>query len=163
METDKNTAELISCATDYIPSGYRYELKDVEGTSKQWVAKLLCNISSIEDVQEFVRKYVDLNGETVKPRKKKIGTDRSSFLLQAYYRCQHDTRFEKTRDVSTILNQKPCKRFKNTYCPFQLIFKVRKSPSNSTYLCEVIIEHFHNHPLYSLEATSFKAISKQVQ
>ena len=73
METDKNTAELISCATDCIPSGYRYELKDVEGTSKQWVAKLLCNISSIEDVQVFVRKYVDLNGETVKPRIKRLG------------------------------------------------------------------------------------------
>ena len=75
-------------------------------------------------------KYTETNSETLKLKTKRFGTERSSFVLQAYYRCQHDTSFEKTsRESLNVLKQRPCKRFKNTYCPFQLIFKVRKVPS----------------------------------
>ena len=158
----KNTAELKAWVIDTIPGGGTYHIENVEGTSKQWKATLLFNnIDSFRGVEEFVVKYTETNSETLKLRTKRFGTERSRFVLQAYYRCQHDTRFEKTRESLNVLKQQPCKRFKNTYYPFQLIIKVRKVPKDN-FPCEIIIEHFHKHPIDSLEVTSFKGLSEQV-
>ena len=95
----KNTSELKAWVIDTIPGGGTYHIENVEGTSKQWKATLLFNnIDSFRGVEEFVVKYTETNSETLKLRTKRFGTERSRFVLQAYYRCQHDTRFEKTRE-----------------------------------------------------------------
>ena len=106
----KNTAELKAWVIDTIPGGGTYHIENVEGTSKQWKATLLFNnIDSFRGVEEFVVKYTETNSETLKLRTKRFGTERSRFVLQAYYRCQHDTSFEKTRESLNVLKQQPCK------------------------------------------------------
>ena len=138
----KNTSELKAWVIDTIPGGGTYHIENVEGTSKQWKATLLFNnIDSFRGVEEFVVKYTETNSETLKLRTKRFGTERSRFVLQAYYRCQHDTRFEKTRESLNVLKQQLCKRFKNTYYPFQLIIKVRKVPQDN-FPCKLSLNIF---------------------
>ena len=54
----------------------------------------------------------------------------------------HDTKW--TREVDTLLDKNPFKRFRNTNCPFQIAFNVLKDFVD-TFSRNVFIEHYHNH------------------
>ena len=81
---------------------------------------------------------------------------KSPYNLFRRYRCHHNTRYEATKDTSSLLTEKPSKRMKNTSCPFSMTIKLDKSASSHT--CAITIEWFHNHPLKSLQVNSFKDI-----
>ena len=83
-------------------------------------------------------------------------SSKSPYFVFKRYRCHHNTRYEATKDASTLLSQRPLKRMKNTCCPFSMTLKLHKAPSS--HPCSVIIEWFHNHPLSSLQVNSFKDI-----
>ena len=82
---------------------------------------------------------------------------------RVYYRCYHDTRYEKTREGKVVLENNPGKRFRNTYCPFQLSFKVKKCVVDEEHSCNILLEYKHNHPVNSLEAVSFRSLDQQVK
>ena len=44
-----------------------------------------------------------------------------------------------------------------------MIFKVSKSVGKENFLCQLRIEHIHNHPVKSLQATSFNSISMETK
>ena len=46
--------------------------------------------------------------EKTKDKKKSI------YRIKSSYRCQHDTRYEKTKNAKSILRKDPSKRFRNT-------------------------------------------------
>ena len=58
--------------------------------------------------------------------------------------------------------KKPFKRFRNTFCPFQITFKVFKVPLNG-FCCNTNLGHTHNHPINSLEALNFKMLTEEVK
>ena len=72
------------------------------------------------------------------------------------YRCHHNTRYEATKNISSLLVQKPFKRIKNTSCAFSMTIKLKKD--GSSHPCIILLEWFHNHPLQSLQVNSFKDI-----
>ena len=50
------------------------------------------------------------------------------------------------------------KRFKNTYCPFNLSVKMFKEISSDELPCIIYIEHAHNHPIKTLQSLNFKSV-----
>ena len=58
---------LKAAVKDVIPLENFY-LVFVQGTSRRWVAEMLCNLKSEEDVSEFVANYLRQNNETIKIR-----------------------------------------------------------------------------------------------
>ena len=134
---DRNTIELKGYVTDLIPLNTTYYcIQEVFGNGVSWTAKISANMKSITEVDSFIKGYAELSSETLKLRTKKSIGERSQFLLKSYYRCQHDTRYEKTRDVLSR---------KNTYCPMTLSVKIKKIATD--YPCEIVIGHNHNHPI----------------
>ena len=128
--------------------------------------EIKCDISSDKELKNFIETYSKYTGETLKVKTRKKNTEKSIYSERAFYRCYHDTRYEKTRDVKSILEKKPTKRFRNTFCPFQLSVKILKRDSNEQpdpFRCTINIEHKHNHPVNSLHALSFKSISEETQ
>ena len=86
----------------------------------------------------------------------------SIFRVKAKYRCHHDTQHKGAKEIDTVLDKNPFKRFQNSNCPFQIIFKVLKDNVN-TLSCYVFIKHCHNHAVNSLEALSFKMLSTEIK
>ena len=80
------------------------------------------------------------------------------YSLNRFYRCHHDTRYEKTR-VLSLNSQKPNKRYKNTHCPFNLSVKIYKEMPSDEFPHIIYIEHAHNHPKKALQSLSFKPIA----
>ena len=98
---------------------------------------------------------------TIKLKYKKNDKQKSIFNVKAIYRCHHDTQYEKTREVDTVLDKNPFKRFRNTNCTFQITFKVLKDNVN-TFSCNAFIKHCQNHAVNSLEV-SFTMLSTEVK
>ena len=96
---------------------------------------------------------------------KKPSTPKRLYEVRSTYRCHHDTRYEKTKDAKGILSKHPSKRFQNTYCPFQIKFKVYKTglAPRMKYPCVIILENHCNRPTQSLEATNFKDLTDLVK
>ena len=96
---------------------------------------------------------------------KKPSTPKRLYEVRSTYRCHHDTRYEKTRDAKGILSKHPSKRFQNTYCDFQIKFKVYKTglAPRMKYPCVIILENHRNRPTQSLEATNFKDLTDLVK
>ena len=119
-----------------------------------------CNITTFEEINEFITSYMKFTNETLKIELKKKCTEKSIYFERIIYRCHHDTRYEKTRESKTLLTEKPMKRFRNTYCPFQMSIKVLKTCiGDSSFKCIILLEHTHNHSIKSLHALSFKCVS----
>ena len=155
---DRNTIELKGYVTDLIPLNTTdYCIQEVFGNGVSWTAKISANMKSITEVDSFIKGYAELSSETLKLRTKKSIGERSQFLLKNYYRCQHDTRYEKTRDVLSRKTENPLRRNKNTYCPMTLSVKIKKIATD--YPCEIVIGHNHNHPIKNLEVLSYKPLS----
>ena len=163
MEQPQDLVEILKSTVPL--ESNQFTLKKIEGSVESWKAEFSCGISSQEEIETFVNDYAVTNGETLKLKLKKPSTPKSLFKVRSIYRCHHDTRYEKTRDAQVNLWKKPSKRFQNTYCPFQMIFKVLKPEFSlqNEYPCIVYIEKSHNHPTQSLEATSFKDLTDSVK
>ena len=69
---------------------------------------------------------------------------------------------KKLEMCQLIIQKKPFKRFRNTFCPYQMTFKVSKILFNG-FCCEVTLEQTHNYPINSLEALSFKFLTQDVK
>ena len=76
--------------------------------------------------------------EMIKLKYKKNNKQRSIFNVKATYRCHHDTRYERTKEVDAVLDKS-----RNVICKFvnrkvQITFKVLKDNVNS-FSCNVFI------------------------
>ena len=141
-----------------------YKVKDFQSSGESWECKISCKISSELEIDSFVKEYMLLTGETLKLKLKKPETEKGQYKIRSFYRCTHNTRYEETREASKILTKTPNKRFKNTFCPFQMSFKVPKPGIQYEELpCTIVIEHHHNHPLSSLEVSSFRSMDPVVE
>ena len=131
-------------------------------------SEINCNLSTPEEIDEFVRNYSLQNDETLRKRTPKINKSSNKFRYVIYYRCQHRTTHAPSfNPVENVLSQKPSKRVKNTDCPFPLCLKLRNSPSPESetvdpYPCVVSLQWNHNHPVKSLQALGFKDIPSAV-
>ena len=82
----------------------------------KWESKIQCKFKREEEILDFVEEYKILTNEELKVKLRKPETDKGKYVVRIFYRCVHNTRYEKTREDKKILNMKPYKRFKNTYC-----------------------------------------------
>ena len=103
-----------------------YEILEFNGDSMKWESKIQCKFKREEEILDFVEEYKILTNEELKVKLRKPETDKGKYVVRIFYRCVHNTRYEKTREDKKILNMKLYKRFKNTYCPFQMSFKILK-------------------------------------
>jgi len=103
-----------------------YKVHKLEEVEENWKAELACRIKSEEEIKAFVSDYNHLTDETLKLKLNKPSTPKSIYEVRSIYRCYHDTRYQKTRDANALLSKNPSKHFQNTFCPFQIIFKVHK-------------------------------------
>ena len=114
----------------------------------------------VTSIVQLVGKYMKETNETLKLKyKKKSKSQNGNLKVKEVYHCHHNAGYEKTRDVSIVYKKKPFKRFRNTFCPFQITFKVFKVPLNSN----ANLEHTHNHPINILKALSFKILMKMLK
>ena len=145
---------------DYFKDNYKISSSVKEG---EFYAVVNCNLDSAEDIVQLVGRYMEETNETLKLKyKKKSKLEKGNLKVKKVYRCQHDMRYEKTRDASIVSEKKPFKRFRNTFCPFQLTFKVFKVPLNG-FCCNINLEHTHNHPIKSHEVLSFTMLTEEVR
>ena len=108
-----------------------------------------------ENLEQWISEYEVINSISVKLKTKKAPT--SGYVLQNYYRCQHNTRnWSPSKDPQQKLYLNPSARVKNTNCPFQMIVKI-----DSEGCCSVDIEWEHNHSLETLEASNFRDLSPE--
>ena len=111
-----NTEEINACVNELlINQSTDFKIIDVQGKDDKFKARLLANIKSEAELANFRQNY-----ETLRINKRKHLSEKSSYLLINYYRCQHNTRNLATRDISSILKNAH-KRLKNT-----LIVKSKK-------------------------------------
>ena len=140
-----------------------YRVDKVEGDGENWTANVSAKLCSTSDIESFIRGYMDITCETLKTRvQKPAGSARGKYVANEFYRCHHDTRYEKTRDIIAIKTTNPLKRVKNTYCPMSMTFKITKEEFADEYPCQITIEHTHNHPTKSLEVFSYKTLTEEV-
>ena len=145
---------------DYFKDNYEISSSVKEG---EFYAVVNCNLDSAEDIVQLVGRYMEETNETLKLKyKKKSKLEKGNLKVKKVYCCQHDMRYEKTRDASIVSKKKPFKRFRNTFCPFQLTFKVFKVPLNG-FCCNINLEHTHNHPIKSHEVLSFTMLTEEVR
>ena len=121
-----------------------------------------CNTNNDEGVNRFVDFYMKEANKTIKLKHKKNDKQRRVFNVEATFRCHNDARYEGTREVDAVLDKNPLKRFQNSSCPFQTTFKILKDNVN-TFSSNAFIEHCHDHAVSSLEALSFKMLSKEIK
>lgn len=145
----------------FLDIGFFFKINNSKQENNRTEVDLSCNIATHDDVEKFISSYMKHTNETIKIRTRKKCTEKGIYSHWASYRCHHDTRHEKTRDSKAVLAKKPMKRFKNTFCPFQMTIKIHKLCPNENEKCCVFIEHDHNHPVESLHALSFKEISTE--
>ena len=130
---------------------------------EEFYAVVNCNLDSAEDIVQLDGRYMEETNETLKLKyKTKSKSEKGNLKVKEVYRCHHDTLYKKTRDTSIVYQKKPFKRFRNTFCPFQIVFKDFKVPLNG-FCCNINLEHTHNHPINSLEALSFKMLTEEVK
>ena len=106
--------------------------------------------------------YTKETNEIIKLKYKKKDKQTSIFNVKATYRWHHETRYKETKEVDTVLDRNPFKRFQNTNCPFQVTFKALKDNVN-TFSCNIFIDHYHNHAVISLEALSDKVLLTEIK
>ena len=150
--------DLLRYVKDFIPI-LDYQFEYVRGNMKVWECQFRCDFKEIDQVENFIKSYLQTNHETLKINVDKKCGEKSPYLLNRFYRCHHGTRYEKTRD-NKLLQNNPNKRFKNTHCPYTMSVKIEKS--KISLACVVSIKHEHNHPVIALESFSFKSITDNV-
>ena len=141
-------------AVERLPDGYEYQVNAFRPRSKSKFK--LCFSSKdvkIDNLEGWLIEFQSINKVTLKVKVKKKAT--KGYLLQHYYRCQHNTRnLSLSKDPQRKLSLNPTARVKNTNCPFQLIVKVTHCD-----VCTIDIDWDHNHATDNLEASNFKELS----
>ena len=100
-------------------------------------------------------RFVGRNHARIRFKIKAKGRQTKGYLLQTYYRCQHNTRnCSLSKDPQRKLSLNPTARVKNTNCPFQMVLKINHC---SVYTTD--IDWDHNHLRDHLEASNFKKLS----
>lgn len=135
-------------------------ISQVNGCNKRFIGKIYTNFRSEEEITDFIVNYNDRNNETL--RLFGNNGENNEFLFRRYYRCQHFTRNERTKDSHLVLSAKPFKRLKNTNCPFKLAIKTKHNSYIDNYNTLIELSWDHNHPIQSLHALSFKDMSPDV-
>ena len=153
----ENTEELTAVTNElFYEQKLKYRIDHVSGKVSKFEARLSSQISNEEDVLDFIKTYMKQDNETLRIHTKKKLTERSSYLSVSYFRCHHNTRNFKTRDVEAVLKSAPHKRLKNTNCTFSLCLKVRRVPPADGYSCTINLQWSHNHPTAALQVLTFK-------
>lgn len=155
---EQNTDEL-KCAANELLLGQKkkFEIVNVIGRPEKFKAAINSEISNLADIEQFIITYGSQTNETLRIYKEKTLSAKSSYLHEHYYRCQHNTRNMKTRDVELILIKDPSKTLKNSNCPMSVIVRVRKDQT-SPYPCTIDIKWNHNHSTSALQVLAFKDI-----
>ena len=158
----ENTHELIARVKEVMPlEESEYKLVNVQGNTSKFKACVKVNFKDHEEgIRNFIENYGIKNNETLRISKTKKGKDGK--VDRKYFRCHHNTRHEGTKWPDQILASKPSKRFKNTNCPFSLIFKIDKNPDEMDFSSIIDMEWNHNHSVESLHSLSFKDIPASV-
>ncbi len=145
---------LKTAAVERLPDDFEYEVHTFLATSKSKFK--LCFSSkdlTIDNIEGWLIEFQTINSVTLKVKVKKKET--KGYLLQNYYRCQHNTRnWSPSKDPQRKLKLNPTARVKNTNCPFQMIVKI-----NNCNGCTVDVDWDHNHATDNLEASNFKELS----
>ena len=156
-----NTSEFRACVEQILPiPNDSLKILDVEGCQSKFRAKIECKFTTPDEVDNFIEKYNNHNSETLRLSSMKTLSEKSPYITARYMRCHHNTRYAETMSPAEVLSLKPCKRIKNTNCPFSMVIKLSKNPS----LCDTLInlEWNHNHAVTSLQSLSFRDIPKEV-
>ena len=153
FEGDHNTEELQQCVLELIPLPVdQFKVLSVQGVPEKFKTSFSCKI---ENFDNFVEDYGTKNCETLRILSWNDVNNRK--FTTKYYRCQHNTRNDDTKDIND-----PSKRVKNTNCPYKLTIKKEKH-SKVEYDTTIDIEWCHNHPVKSLHALSFRDIADHIK
>ena len=108
-------------AVERLPDGYEYQVNAFRPRSKSKFK--LCFSSKdvkIDNLEGWLIEFQSINKVTLKVKVKKKAT--KGYLLQHYYRCQHNTRnLSPSKDPQRKLSLNPTARVKNTNRPFPLL------------------------------------------
>ena len=146
----ENTDELLRCVETIIPlQSDSYKILNVKGDETKFKAKIHAQIT---DTDDFISNYCIKNNETLRLYTKNN--------LSEYYRCKHNTRYEKTRDIEARLRTNPSARIQNTNCQFSMGIK---NLDADVFNKIIEIEWNHNHSTRSLHSLTFKDIPIEVK
>ncbi|XP_048589237.1 uncharacterized protein LOC116618843 [Nematostella vectensis] len=153
VHSKKRSFELSEITDEYflasLPDDSFYYLKSISGNRENFKAHVLTEDITEENLELWISEYEVINNVSIKLKTKKNPT--SGYVLQNYYRCQHNTRnWSPSKDPQKKLHINPSARVKNTNCPFQMIVKL-----DNKGCCSLDIEWEHNHSLETLEASNF--------
>lgn len=138
-----------------LPDDCTYYVQNLSGVPSKLKACFMTEDITEENLEDWIAEYETLNNVSLKIKTKKKPT--SGYVVQNYYRCQHNTRrWSPSKDPQRKLLLNPSARVKNTNCPFQMIIKIEQNGC-----CTNDIEWEHNHSLGTLEATNFRNISPE--
>lgn len=158
----ENTVELFSTVEELlIGQQFSFHIDSVKGTTERFTAVIQCNLTNEHDINSFLNNYLSRTNETMRIDKRKKFSTKSQYSSVLYYRCQHNTRTPKTRDVEGILQVNPGKKLKNCNCPMSMCFKLHKD--SSRYPCTLSIKYCHNHATNSLQAWGYKDIRESTK
>ena len=108
---------------------------------------------TVDNIEGWLIEFQTMNNVTLKVKVKKKET--KGYLLQNYYRCQHNTRnWSPSKDPQRKLSLNPTARVKNINCPFQMIVKITHGN-----VCTIDVDWDHDHATDNLEASNFKELS----
>ena len=75
-------------------------------------AKIQRNIFTKDEIDKFVKFYFQESGAMLQVKHHKIDMPKIMDVVQSYYRCYHDTRYENTRNEH---HSQTKKRYQNTF------------------------------------------------
>jgi hypothetical protein len=140
-----------------LPEDYQCTVREfVSSGQSQFKLCVATENISVENLDGWLSEFQETNDITLKVKVKKKPT--KGYLVQNYYRCQHNTRIcSPTKDPQRRLKVDPTARVKNTNCPFQLVIKI-----DSYNVCSIDLAWEHNHSTDNLEASNFKDLCTEV-
>ena len=92
---------------DYFKDDYEISSSVKKG---EFYAVANCNLDSTEYIIQLDGRHMEETNETLKLKcKKQSKSEKGNLKAKGVYRCDHDTRYEKTRDASIVYEKKPFK------------------------------------------------------
>ena len=147
--------DLQTAALEKLPEDNWYVIKSMSGNDPSAYLKLCVTTEdpTVEGLEGWLLEFQTINQVTLRVKAKKKQT--KGYLLQNYYRCQHNSRNRSpTKDPQRKLKYNPTARVKNANCPFQLAVKI-----DTSNICHIDIDWQHNHSITNLESSNFKDLS----
>ena len=157
----KDTNELFTYVEEILPVPKdSFKILSVKGSSEKLKTQVQCQLQNVEEVEVFVKNYMDANNETIRKLTPKFPSTKSPYSTILYYRCQHKTYHQPSMNPCSVLQRRPSKRLKNNDCPFSMVFRLKKIPDE--FSCLLDIEWNHNHVIQAGHSFSFEDISSEV-